>query len=172
MRDRVLAVYRDAYADELEDPFRTPDRFWARLDAYASRDGFAMVAGRVDGTLVAFALGYPLPAGSRWWRHLRGEHEGDTEFTWEDGSRTFALNELMTAPAWRGRGFARALHDELLADRPEPRATLLTRPDNEPARSAYLRWGWRIVGTMQSFPDSPVFDALVLDLRQCRTRDL
>lgn len=45
--------------------------------------------------LVGFALGYPLPPGSRWWQHLRGEHEGDAEFTREDGTRTFALNELM-----------------------------------------------------------------------------
>jgi len=124
-----------------------------------------MVAGTVVGEMVGFALGYPLPERSRWWEHLRGGYEGDQAFTREDGSRTFAVNELMIAPAWRGRGYAHALHDALLAERPERRATLLTRPDNEPAHSAYLRWGWRIVGTMQPFPDSPTFDAFVLDLR-------
>jgi ribosomal protein S18 acetylase RimI-like enzyme len=164
MREEVLAVYRQVYADQLDDPFRTPERFWERLDAYASREGFGMAAGRVGGELVGFALGYALPARSRWWEHLRGEHESGVDFTREDGRRTFAFNELMTAPAWRGRGFAHALHDELLADRPEQRATLLVRPDNEPARSAYLRWGWRVVGTIQPFPDSPVFDALLRDL--------
>jgi predicted GNAT family acetyltransferase len=66
----------------------------------------------------------------------------------------------MIHPAWRGRGYSHTLHDELLANRPEQRATLLVRPDNEPARSAYLRWGWTLIGTIQPFPDSPVFDAL------------
>ncbi|BCB90654.1 GNAT family N-acetyltransferase [Phytohabitans suffuscus] len=165
IREPVLAVYREVYADQLGDPFRTPERFWERLDAYASRDGFGMVCASVRSELAGFALGYPLPPRSRWWEHLRGEHEGDPAFTWEDGTRTFAFNELMTAPAWRGRGLAHAVHDALLTGRPEQRATLLTRPDNEPAHSAYLRWGWRVVGTMRPFADSPVFDAFVLDLR-------
>jgi ribosomal protein S18 acetylase RimI-like enzyme len=164
IREEILALYRQVYLDQLDDPFRTPQRFWERLEAYASRDGFGMVTGRVGDELVGFALGYALPPRSRWWDHLRGEHADDIDFTREDGHRTFAFNELMTAPAWRGRGFAHALHDKLLADRPEERATLLVRPDNEPARSAYLRWGWRQVGTMQPFPDSPIFDALLRDM--------
>ncbi|MFD0745750.1 hypothetical protein ACFQ1L_30900 [Phytohabitans flavus] len=68
MREPVLAVYRQVYADQLGDPFRTPERFWERLDAYASRDGFGMVCGHVAGEMVGFALGYPLPARSRWWK--------------------------------------------------------------------------------------------------------
>jgi ribosomal protein S18 acetylase RimI-like enzyme len=161
MRDEVLAVYQQVYAGQLGTPFRLPERFWERLEGYASRDGFGMVVGRVDGAMAGFALGYRLPAGSRWWEHLRGDHQGDDGFTTEDGSRTFAFNELMVSPDWRKHGFGRALHDALLADRPEPRATLFVRPDNEPARSAYPRWGWRLVGTVQPFPDSPVFDAMV-----------
>jgi hypothetical protein len=51
----------------------------------------------------------------------------------------------------------------LVADRPEERATLLVRQDN-PARNLYLRWGWRVVGTMKPFPDSPLMEAMVLDL--------
>jgi ribosomal protein S18 acetylase RimI-like enzyme len=161
MRGEVLGVYNRVYTTMLDDPFRRPERFWERLEGYASREGFGMVVGRVDRAMVGFALGYRLPAGSRWWEHLRGENAGDEEFTREDGSRTFAFNELMVAPQWRKHGFGRALHDALLADRPEARATLLVRPDNEPARSAYPRWGWWQVGTIQPFPDSPVFDAML-----------
>jgi hypothetical protein len=57
--------------------------------------------------------------------------------------------------------YARALHDALLADRPERRATLLVDPNNTPARSAYLSWGWTQLGTLQPFADARVYDAMV-----------
>lgn len=161
IHDEILALYQHVYADRLNDPFSTPTRFWERLEAYASRIGFNMVTGRMNGELVGFALGYPLPSESQWWKHLRGPHQHDTDFLREDGRRTFAVNELMVHPAWRGRSIGRTLHHELLAHRPEERATLLVRPGNEPARSAYLRWGWEVIGTVQPFPDSPVFDSLI-----------
>ncbi len=82
----------------------------------------------------------------------------------EDGHRTFAVNELMVVPARTGRGYGRALHDALLANRPEKRATLLVRPDNIPARPAYERWGWCKLGELQPFDDAPRYDAMVIDL--------
>jgi len=112
LRDEILVLYRHVYPDRLEDPFSTPARFWERLEAYASRSGFSMVTSRASGALVGFALGYPLPSGSRWWTHLRGLHQHDTDFLREDGRRTFAVNELMVDPSRRGRGIGRALHDE------------------------------------------------------------
>lgn len=136
IREEKLTLYQRVYAHRLNDPFSTPARFWERLDTYASRPGFTMVTGRESGGLVGLALGYPLPSGSRWWTHLRGPHQDDTDFLREDGRRTFAINELMVHPAWRSRGIGRTLHNELLAHRAEERATLLVRPDNEPARSA------------------------------------
>ncbi|MCW6007828.1 GNAT family N-acetyltransferase [Micromonospora sp. CPCC 205371] len=165
MREEILALYTEVYAGQLADPFRTPERFWDRLDAYANRDGFAMVTGHADDDLVGFALGYTLPENSRWWTGLQGPHADDEEFTREDGNRTFAFNELMVHPSRRGHGFGHALHDALLRRRTEQRATLLVRPDNEPARSAYLRWGWRMIGTVKPFTDSPIFEVLVLPLR-------
>jgi ribosomal protein S18 acetylase RimI-like enzyme len=164
MREEILALYSEVYAEQLDDPFRTPERFWDRLDAYASRAGFAMVTGHIDDDLVGFALGYTLPENSRWWTGLLGPHTDDADFTREDGTRTFAFNELMVYPGWRGHGFGHALHDALLGARGERRATLLVRPDNEPVRSAYLRWGWRVVGEIHPFADSPTFDALVRSL--------
>ncbi len=70
----------------------------------------------------------------------------------------------MVDPRWQRRGIARALHDELLRGRPEERATLLVRSDNEPAQTAYARWGWATVAKLKPFPDSPLFDALILPL--------
>jgi predicted GNAT family acetyltransferase len=84
----------------------------------------------------------------------------------EDGTRTFALCELMTHPDWQGKGVAHAVHDELLSRRPERRATLLVRQDNETARQAYFRWGWRQIGKLRPYPDAPHYDALMLDLER------
>lgn len=82
-----------------------------------------------------------LPTGSGWRAGLRQDVGADLLI--EDGQRTFAVNEIMVRALWRQRGYARALHDVLLRDRAEERATLLVEPDNVPARSAYLSWGWR-----------------------------
>lgn len=162
-REDVLAVYAEVYADQLDDPFYALPRYWERLAAYAARDGFGFATGRLDGELICYALGYPLPAGSGWWRGLRGEV--DPELLTETGRRTFAGNEIMVRSPWRGRGYARALHDALRRTRTEERATLLVRPDNTAARTAYLSWGWRKIGELQPFDDSPVFDAMILELR-------
>ena len=48
--------------------------------------------------------------------------------------------------------------------RPERRATLLVRADNTAARTAYANWGWYTAASLQPFADSPVYDALILDL--------
>ena len=160
--DELLAVYAEVYADRLGDPFSSLPRYSERLADYASRDGFSLVTGRVHSELIDYTLGMTLPAGSRWWEGFRGA--ADPDLFREDGHRTFAIAELMVRPAWRRQGHARALHDALLADRTEERATLLVRPDNAAARSAYFSWGWRKVGELQPFPDAPMFESLMLDL--------
>ncbi|MGH3915175.1 MAG: GNAT family N-acetyltransferase [Pseudonocardiaceae bacterium] len=162
-RDEVLAVYAEVYADQLDDPFYSLPRYWERLTAYAAREGFAFATGRFDGELICYALGYPLPANSGWWRGMRGEV--DPELLTETGRRTFAGNEIMVRPQWRRRGYARALHDALVRTRTEERATLLVRPENTAARTAYLSWGWRKIGELQPFDDAPVFDAMIRELR-------
>jgi len=48
-RDELLAVYVDAYADKLDSPFFTPERYWERVEASAARDGYGLVLGRVHG---------------------------------------------------------------------------------------------------------------------------
>ncbi|NUT37091.1 MAG: GNAT family N-acetyltransferase [Hamadaea sp.] len=160
--ERLIAVYREVYRDNLHDPFYSAPRYRDRLMAYATRDGFTLVTGEIEGELVGYALGATLPAGTRWWNGLHAPMS--PQLIAEDGRRTFALNEIMVREPWRRRGHARALHDALLDGRPEQRATLLVDPANEPARSAYLSWGWLDFGLVTPFPDSPTFDALLLDL--------
>jgi ribosomal protein S18 acetylase RimI-like enzyme len=118
--------------------------------------------GYLGQTPVGEAFGYALPATTRWWEGLTGEVRDG--FTAETGSRTFAFNELMVLPELQGKHIAHRLHDELLRGRDEERATILVRENNVAARTAYTRQGWRKVGKLQPYPDSPHFDALIHEL--------
>jgi ribosomal protein S18 acetylase RimI-like enzyme len=162
LKSELLAVYAEVYAERLGDPFFAPERFWQRLEGYASRDGFQLVAGRVAGELVGFTLGETLPEGSAWWDGFKGAVGADA--LRETSSRTFAINELQVRPDWQRRGYARALSAALLEDRPEQRATLLVRAENTPAYNAYLSWGFRVIGQLQPFDDSPMYEAMVKEL--------
>jgi GNAT superfamily N-acetyltransferase len=167
MLDSLVCVYAEVYAHKADDPFFTVERFTERLLAHSSRDGYELITASVEGTLIGYAYGVPLPADTGWWRGLKEQVSG--ELIGETGDRTFALNEIMVRANWRRRGIARQLHDALMQARPEERATLLVEPRNIPARSAYERWGWRQLGTLQPFPDAPAYDAMVLDLRARRS---
>lgn len=160
LRDELVDVHADARAELLSNEFYSPARFGQRLDAYAQDPGFDLVTAHLEDALVGYAFGGPLSAATRWWDGLL---ENDSELTRETGTRTFAFREIIVRKAHQRRGYAHRLHDALLEARTEERATLLVRPDN-PARDLYLRWGWRLVGHLQPFPDSPVFDSLVLEL--------
>ncbi|GIE86781.1 GNAT family N-acetyltransferase [Actinoplanes regularis] len=161
-RKVLLDVYEEVYRERLGDPFFSTPRYWERLQGYASRQGFAISIGEAGGTPIGYALGYTLPAGSGWWRGLSSDVSKDELH--EDGHRTFALTEIMVRESWRRRGFARRLHDELLANRKEDRATLLVLPDNTPATTAYASWGWQKLGELKPFDDSPTYDAMVVSL--------
>lgn len=161
-KDDMLSVYREAYAERLSDPFFYPDRFWERIAGGSRRKGFRLVTGRVNDELVGFTLGSVLSANSGWWQGLTGDV--DPNFLRETGSRTFGINELQVRPAWRRRGFARAMSDALLEGLPIERATLLVRAENTPAYTAYRSWGFYVIGQMQPFDDSPVYEVMVKEL--------
>jgi GNAT superfamily N-acetyltransferase len=163
--DIVATLYEATHAQQLEIPFYSVSRFLERLEGYTAAPGFALVLATDEagsGRPVGQAFGYPLPPGARWWNGIQGDVPAG--FTREDGKRTYALNELMVHPEYQRRGVARMLHDTLMRSRTESRATLLVRADNAAARSAYFHWGWRVATKLQPFPDSPIYDALILDL--------
>ncbi|GLX05729.1 GNAT family N-acetyltransferase [Microbispora sp. NBRC 16548] len=168
-REIVSLIHRDAYAERIAtgDAFASDQAFMTRFDAYTSRDGFDLVMAYVGDEPVGQAWGWPLPPDTRWWNGLEAEPEPG--FIVEDGSRTFALSEIMVRRAWTGQGIAHALHNELLAGRGERRATLLVRPDNSAAYAAYVRWGWRPVAHLRpGWPDAPLMDVLILPLPLAR----
>ncbi|MEU8804065.1 GNAT family N-acetyltransferase [Spirillospora sp. NPDC048819] len=172
IRTTVEMVYRDAYSTAIAsgDPFDSPEQFMTRFDAYTgSGRGFDMVVAYLDGEPVGQTWGWPLGSSTAWWRGLVSEPEPG--FTEEDGTRTFALSEIMVRRHRTGRGFAHALHDALLGDRTEVRATLLVETDNETAYRAYTAWGWHRVAQLRpGWPDAPMFDVLMLPLPLKPTR--
>ncbi|MFG1798338.1 GNAT family N-acetyltransferase [Nocardia sp. NPDC049149] len=166
-RDVIEAIFRGSYAHS-SSAFNTPEVFMRRFDAYTDpgRNGeFELVMARFDGKPCGQTWGWPLPPEAAWWGGLRLDGGDAAAFTTEDGARTFALSEIMVLSEFTGRGIARALHDELLGNRLERRATLLVRPDNVRAYDTYRKWGWYRVGTLRpSWPDAPPFDVLINDL--------
>lgn len=162
IKAELLRVYQEVYAERLSDPFFDPERFWQRLAGYASREGFELVTARQGDELIGFTLGETLPEGSTWWKGVKGDI--DPTQLQETGRRTFAINELMVLPAWRRRGYAKLLSAALLDGRTEERATLLVRAENTSAYNAYLSWGFRVIGQIQPFEDSPVYEAMVKEL--------
>lgn len=158
----IVPLYEASHADVISNPFYSGERFAERVRNYIKAPGFEIVIAYIDNEPVGQAFGYTLPATSKWWGGLTTPVPKG--FDVETGERTFAFNELMVVPAWRSRGVAHALHDELLAGRGQERATLLVREDNDSAQTAYQRWGWQKIGKLRPYPDAPHFDAMVLSL--------
>jgi GNAT superfamily N-acetyltransferase len=138
--DELADAYADAYGVE---PGGKVDAFRGRASKQFGRPGFLLVAARTGGQLVGFAFGYTLQPDTHWWVGL--VPAPDKDFETETGDRTFVLSEIEVRRAWQGSGVGRRIHDELLGDRPEERATLATGPDAA-AQSVYLSWGWQSVG--------------------------
>lgn len=164
----VTRLYQATHAEHVDTPFYSVERFVERIRGYAKSPGFELVVGSNDGEPVGLALGYALPTVARWWNGLTTPV--DPALIKEDGSRTFALCEIMTHPEWQGQGIAHQVHDELLSKRPEQRATLLVDPENDTAYQAYRRWGWTLLGKLRPYPDAPHYDALTLDLAPLKQR--
>ncbi|MGC0418816.1 N-acetyltransferase [Embleya sp. AB8] len=162
IRQVLLDVYAEVYADELDRPFQSVAGFGARLAAYALAPGFECVVGWSRDIAVGYAFGYTLQPGARWWIGLTEPVPAvDIE---EDGHRTFALNELMVREPWRGSGAARVIHDRLLSVRTEQRVTLLVDPTHPRVLALYERWGYRVLSDLRpAWPDAPLLTAMLLD---------
>lgn len=160
IRQVLLDIYAEVYADELDDPFSSVERFDERLTGHASRIEWECVIAYDAATPVGYAYGSALQPGARWWMHQLDplpEH-----YTEETGRRTLALFELMIREPWRGKGVGKRIHDELLVGRREERVTLLC--DDPKNKAKYQSWGYEHVGDQMPFPDSPLFHTMVRKL--------
>ncbi|MFF0455448.1 GNAT family N-acetyltransferase [Nocardia africana] len=169
VRDQVEQIFRDSYTDAIEsgEDFEAPEAFMHRFDTYTDPSrgqGFELVIARIGDEPVGQAWGWPLGPDTRWWSGFRLDTGNAAGFTDENGSRTFALSELMVRREFTGRGIAHQLHDLLLRNRSETRATLLVRPENNRAYATYLRWGWKRAGKLRpEWPSAPHFDVLIYE---------
>ena len=156
--DELRALRAEVYGqDAAAQALARQLRVWRR------QPGFALAEARHGGYLVGYACGMPLRPSTSWWRHLTAPLP--EEVTSERPGRTFALAELLVRASWRRQGIAGALHDLILADRSEERATLTVRPTATAAQQAFRKWGWRKVArTRDSEPGSPVSDVLITAL--------
>lgn len=138
-----------------------PDGGFARRFRVLRRQpGFVLAEASHGGFLVGYAFGVPLRPSTSWWRELTTPLPD--EVTTEHPGRTFALVELLVRPSWRRQGIAATLHDLILEDRPEERATLTVPPTATPAQQAFRKWGWRkIARTRDGGPGAPVSDVLI-----------
>jgi ribosomal protein S18 acetylase RimI-like enzyme len=161
--DVVSTMYAEVYA---EPPyFEGPDdvdwfaKDWPRR---VSQPGFRLVLARAAADPAGFAFGHQLKEGTAWWD---GALEPlPTDVTEEHTGRTFAVIELAVRKPYRRQGLARALHSALLRDRREERATLLVRPEAQPARQMYTSLGYEPVGRIKPYENAPVYQAMIKTL--------
>lgn len=152
-------VYIEGYADD-PDAGRFPytrDAFLERTTGQARSPGFTLIAGYSAAELAGFSFGLPFPAG-RWWRGAEGEPPAELL-----NADKFAVIELVVLPRFRDQGLAGRLFRTLLADRPEPYATLVAEKQGR-ARAMYDRWGWRAVQSDRPSPDVAELEVLIIEL--------
>ncbi|MFF3275943.1 acetyltransferase [Streptomyces chrestomyceticus] len=72
----------------------------------------------------------------------------------------------MVRVPWRKTGVSKALHDALLEDRSEERATLLVDQSHPKVHALYESWGWHTLGDLRPrIENAPLFHAMLLPLR-------
>ena len=137
--------------------------FAERFRVQRRQPGYVLAEARSGEYLIGYASGMPLRPSTSWWRNLTTRLP--EEVTAEHPGRTFALVDLVVRPAWRRQHVAETLHDLILADRPEERATLTVPPAAAAAQNAFQKWGWRKVArTRDQGSGAPVSDVLVTAL--------
>ncbi|MFC5723816.1 GNAT family N-acetyltransferase [Streptomyces gamaensis] len=154
IRQTLLDVHADAYADRLDDAF--VQKFPWFVDHWSSHPQFSCVIGYDGAEPVGYAYGAAANPGREWWRgHLEPAPAKD---------RTFHLSELMVRPKWRKTGAAERLHRALLDTRDHDLAVLLVDVTHPKVQALYESWTYRKAGERQPFPDSPLYAVMVATL--------
>lgn len=158
------ALHAEVYTDS---PYGLTDEdaalFADRFRVHRRQPGFGLAEARSGDYLVGYAYGMPLRASTSWWRGLTTPLPDDV--TTEHPGRTFALVDLLVRAPWRRQGIGRELHDLILGQRPEERATATVAAAATPAQNASQQWGWRKVArTRDPWPGLPSADVLILTL--------
>lgn len=165
--EELVDVYAEVYSVPPYDgdPFFSRDTAAKRLDGALEMDGFQVLTARQNDELTGYVYGVSLTPDKPWWTRISDELDVDLKLHAEAGD-IFWLRELLVREPWRNAGLGRRLHDAIIEQRmtdfKETWTTLTCIVDNEPAYSAYLRWGYEIVGQIRHAPESPLYDAMIL----------
>ncbi|MFK4088391.1 GNAT family N-acetyltransferase [Kribbella sp. NPDC020789] len=155
----LTSLYANAYS---EPPYEMSEddikQFEIRVTKHADQPGFTLVTGLLDDNLIGFTYGFTFPPG-RWWTGVKTDPPPDNIAA----GPVLAVIELGVRRESRGYGYSRQLIDALLTDRPEPFASLISRPGAQ-AHAMYQRWGWTKIGNTQTYPHWPVEDINILRL--------
>jgi GNAT superfamily N-acetyltransferase len=147
----VLAeVYRVVHAADLGLVDHSDPTVEQRLDWTAQAPGFAATIGYADDRVVGAVLGAPLPPETLWWRDLSSGADPDLVREWP--GRTFAVCEAFVLPEFQRQQVGLRLFPELLASRPEQRASLAVADSNTGVWRAMELRGWQRVGDLVPFP--------------------
>jgi hypothetical protein len=162
----LCQLYREVYA---EPPYHWGDDhaalFADRFAVQSTQPGFALTEARQGTDLAGYCFGVTLQPTTPWWQHLLTPLP--EEITTERPGRTLAVVELLVRARRRRQHIGQTLHDMLLRDRPEERATLTVLPAATAAQRAYATWGWHAVAQKRNpLPGSPVFDVLIKELNR------
>jgi len=156
--ERLRPVYLRAYDEE---PYHyteeDADEFVERMGAQLAHPHFRLVLAMEGDDVAGFSYGYRFPTEA-WWRGARTPAPEAVA-----AGTKYAVIEIVVDRPFRGRGIAKRLMDELLAGQVEEWGVLLAKP-GALAHGMYQRWGWKIVGEVQSYPHWPVDDAFAIDL--------
>ena len=159
----LQALHAEVYADPPRERDDDAALFARRFRVQRRQPGFVLAEARRGGYLVGYATGMPLRPSTSWWRDLTTPLP--EELNAEYPGRTFALIDLLVRASWRRQGIGQTLHDLILRNRREERATLTVPPAAAAAQNAFYNWGWRKVArTRDPSPGSPVCDVLVTAL--------
>lgn len=162
--DDLAELYAEVYS---EPPYEWGpehvDLFAERFAKQCQRNGFRLIEAREHGQLVGIGFGVTLLPNTPWWQNLNGPVDEDV--IREYPNRTFAVIELLVRTPWRRRHVAKEIHNRLLNNRTEERATLTVLPTAEAAQTAYRKWDWEKVAQKRNpLPGSPVFDVMLKQL--------
>ena len=162
--DDLTELYADVYA---EPPYEWgpehAELFAERFAGQRRQHGFTLIEARANDQLIGMGFGVTLLPDTPWWQGVTAPLPHDV--TTEHPDRTFALVELLVRAPWRRQHIATSIHDRLLADRNEERATLTVLPAAEAAQAAYHTWGWQKVAQNRNpLPGSPIFDVMLKSL--------
>jgi ribosomal protein S18 acetylase RimI-like enzyme len=154
IRQTLIDVHADAYADAMDDEFN--QRFPWFVDHWGGNPDFDCVIAYDGEEAVAFAYGAPSTPFREWWReHLDPAPEK---------SRTCSYSELAVRTTWRKTGTAELVTRARLDARDEDLVVLLVDTEHPRVQGLYESWGFRRVGERQPFPDSPVYAVMLAEL--------